>query len=93
MIVVDAPLRIVETLIISLTCVDCRWGKGLRGIKLPKKRRIDVLFKGMRRFVVCNPYPVRSLQRGVSDFSEVELMETFNLSFSFLKGRKGLRVV
>jgi hypothetical protein len=33
---IDAPPRIAETLIISLTCVDAILGKGLRGVILAK---------------------------------------------------------
>ena len=61
MISIDAPPRIAETLIVSLTCIDGRQGKGLRGVKWSQKFRVEAIFKGLRRFVVCNPYPVRLL--------------------------------
>ena len=63
MISSDAPRRILEIPIISLTCVDCRPGKALRGVSSPKLQPVEILFKGVRRFVACNPYPVRLLQR------------------------------
>ena len=87
MIVIDAPLRIAETPMVSLTCVDGRQGKGLRGVKWPQKFRVEAIFKGVRRFVVCNPYPVRGLQRGVSDFSEVELVETLRVLVRLLSSK------
>ena len=78
MIVTDTLRAVAETLITSFIPVDYRQDKGLRGVKQLELPPVEVLLKGLRRFVVCNPCPIRLLQRGVSDFSEVKLMETLH---------------
>ena len=43
---IDAPPRIAETLILSLTCVDALLGKGLRVVILAKIAMLIFLSKG-----------------------------------------------
>ena len=43
---IDAPPRIAETLIISLTCVDAILGKGLRVVILAKSALLIISTKG-----------------------------------------------
>ena len=49
---IDAPPRIAETLILSLTCVDAILGLGLRAVILAKIPMLIFFFfiKGVRRF-------------------------------------------
>ena len=49
---IDAPPRIAETLIISLTCVDAILGKGLRGVILAKIVMLIASSKGRVDFGV-----------------------------------------
>ena len=63
MIVADTPGAVAETLIISLIPVDYLWDKGLKGVKQLQWSPVEILLKGVCRFVVCNPYPVRAVDR------------------------------
>ena len=47
---VDAPPRIAETLILSLTCVDAILGLGLKVVILAKIPMLIFFIKGVRRF-------------------------------------------
>ena len=63
MIVADTLRAVAEIPIISFIPVDYRQDKGLKGVKQLQWPPIEVLFKYLRRFVACNPYPVRAVNR------------------------------